>query len=721
MQPLTPELPKTRFTTQPADIVVGQGSYRFVATDKGGEVRETSLSGARAYPVEHVMGGKNVYYLLTPLERGRLQVLPIAYDVRRGKWFDTSASGMRHFENTPETPVDWRDPLYTFNTSCYGCHVSQLSTNYDLETDTYRTTWSEPGINCETCHGPSSEHIRVCREAAPGQRPQDLKIIITSKFTPEQHNASCSSCHAKASVLTRSYRPGEPFFNYFDLVTLENPDYYPDGRDLGENYTYTGWRMNRCAAASSLHCVRCHTSSGRNRFAGDKANDACLPCHEARVRNAAAHTHHKPDGEGNKCISCHMPKTEFANMVRSDHSFRPPMPRATIEFRSPNACNICHKDRDAAWSDRQVRRWYGDDYQNKALRPARLVAAARNRDWSRLPDMLAYIADPRHGEIYATSLIRLLSLSRDGRLWPVLEAAMRDRSPLVRAAAAGALGGHLTASTVNVLAAATRDEVRLVRLRAAGALAEYPLGSLEPGERHAVEKALAELEGAYKSRPDDWASQFNLGNYCQSRGDLKGALKAYRFSSRLRADIVQPLVNAAIVYSRLGDQQAAEEALGRALRIEPSNAAANFNMGLLKAETGEVVRAEEHLRAALKEDPAMAAAAYNLGVLISQNRPAEAIEWCRKARDLDPQEPKYAYTLAFFLIERGASAEALSLLRGLVSTHPDYYDAYGLLASACERRGDLMEAREVLKRALSRTGMPDRERQLFAARIQAIR
>ena len=101
-------------------------------------------------------------------------------------------------------------PGYTFNTACYSCHVSQLSTNYDLKTDTYHTTWAEPGINCETCHGPSAEHNRVMKETPKGQQPKDLKIISAKKFTPEQHNATCSGCHAKMSPLTASFHAGRP-------------------------------------------------------------------------------------------------------------------------------------------------------------------------------------------------------------------------------------------------------------------------------------------------------------------------------------------------------------------------------------------------------------------------------------------------------------------------------------------------------------------------------
>jgi hypothetical protein len=95
----------------------------------------------------------------------------VAYDVRQKEWFTTS-SMIRHFAEGARTePVSWRDPLLTFNTACYSCHVSQLDTNYDLKTDTYNTRWLEPGINCETCHGPSREHNRICR--GPQDSPRD--------------------------------------------------------------------------------------------------------------------------------------------------------------------------------------------------------------------------------------------------------------------------------------------------------------------------------------------------------------------------------------------------------------------------------------------------------------------------------------------------------------------------------------------------------------------
>ena len=50
-------------------------------------------------------------------------------------------------------------------------------------------------------------------------------------------------------------------------------------------------------------------------------------------------------------------------MLRTDHSMRPPAPAATVAFKSPNACNHCHRDRDTAWSERAVKAWYPQDYQ----------------------------------------------------------------------------------------------------------------------------------------------------------------------------------------------------------------------------------------------------------------------------------------------------------------------------------------------------------------------
>jgi tetratricopeptide (TPR) repeat protein len=696
MQPFTATLAQEQLAPQTRDIVVADHRYR-AEPDKG-QVRETSPDGEVVHPIAHVMGGKNVFFFLTPYQRGRLQVLPVAYDRRQQEWYDLAGSGLRHFTDVAEQAVHWTDPELTFNTSCYGCHVSQLSSNYDLASDSYRTTWAEPGINCETCHGPGGEHIRVAQEARAGKLPADWRLIVTRGFSHDQKNEMCAPCHARMSPLARGFRPGERYFDAFDLVAWESRDFHADGRDLGENYTFTAWRSSPCAKSGQLDCLHCHTSSGRTRWPEPaQANQACLPCHETRVREAVAHSRH-PEGK-TTCIDCHMPKTEFARMVRSDHSMRPPAPAATLAFASPNACNLCHRDKDAAWSDRQVRAWHQRDYQAPVLRRGALIAAARKGDFSELAAMLAAVGGAGRDEVMAVSLLRLLRACPSDDKWPVVLAALKDPSPWVRAAAAESAGEHLVPDVEAALLATTRDAVRLPRVRAANALASLRTSDVPVGLRADLAAATGELEASLGARPDDFAAQYDLGRLYASRGDTARAIAAYEVATRLRPDQSAPLVNVSLLYNAVGRNRDAETALRRALAIEPASAAAHLNLGMLLGELGRLPEAEAALRAAFKEDPTAAAAAYNLAVVVSRDRPDEAVTWSRRASELSPASAKYAYTWAFYLAQGGDKPAAVAVLRRALDRGVASAESDALLGSLLQQTGRTAEAAAILRRA----------------------
>jgi tetratricopeptide (TPR) repeat protein len=724
MQPYTPEFARTFLTPQTKDLVIGRQRYRAVLGPQAGWVLETGPKGKKKYLILHALGGKNVYYFLTPLTRGRLQTLPLAYDVRARQWFDTAASGVRHFgSGRPEAPVHWQEWPYTFNTACFNCHVSQLSSNYDLASDTYRTTWAEPGINCETCHGPSKEHNAVMQAAPKGEAPPDLKIISVKKFSHEQHNASCGACHAKTAPFTTTFPPGDRFFDHFDLMTLENPDYYPDGRDLGENYTYTTWLLSPCVKSGQLDCLKCHTSSGRYRFKDEaKANEACLPCHAERVAKAAEHNQHPPDKPGvpNKCISCHMPMTAFARMNRSDHSMLPPAPAATMKFGSPNACNLCHKDKDAAWADENVRKWRTRDYQAPVLQRAGLIDAARKRDWQKVPEMIAYLTGKERDAVFAASLIRLTMAAPDERLLPAWLQAIRDPSPLVRAAAAEALSFRPDRESFRALVAASGDSYRLVRVRAAASLAHYPGAWLQGEELPKVNQATEEYLASLTARPDQWTSHYNLGNYYLNRGEVKQALASYDTALKIEPRAAMVLVNASMAHAQMGEKGRAEKSLAQAIKIAPDNAAAHFNLGLLQAEQNRVKEAERELRQALRLDPKLAAAAYNLCILTAKDRPAAALSWCRQAAALNPQEPKYTFTLAFYQKEQGDLKGATGTLQELLRRRPGFTDGYLLLAEINFQEGERSQAEAVLREALQVESLAPRDRARLAAALQKL-
>jgi tetratricopeptide (TPR) repeat protein len=717
MQEVSAELFADHLTPQPEPIELGGASWQVRWETR--EMVEVSDEGEQAYPMVHALGGKNVFFFLTPLERGRLQVLPLSYDVQRRHWFNTTLAMVRHFTDVPDEQIGWRDPLLTFNTSCYNCHVSQLDKNYDPDSDTYHTTWREPGINCEACHGPGEAHVEICRAVPKGTAPKSLRLLLWDDFSSQQINDSCAPCHAKARRITNGFNPGERFSDHYDLTTLEDRDFYPDGRDLGENYTRTGWLQNPCALSGALNCIHCHTSSGRYRFKEENPNGACMPCHGKNVMHLAEHSRH-PDGAGSpRCIDCHMPMTEFGRMRRSDHSMRPPSPRAGAQFESPIACLLCHKGQTPEWATEQVDAWHPEStWQARIVREGELVAAARGENWEKLPAMLDAIRSGDLDPVVTTSLIRLLAACPDATKWPVLREAIGHASPLVRGAAAGVLADDIAAqATRAVLLDALDDEYRVVRIQAAMAVNRMPHERMPAQYHDAFEAADAELLTSFNVQPDSWSGHYNQGNYHVDRNQAEEALAAYRRAIEQRGDVVMPYVNASMVASRLGRLAESVEFLRKAHEVDPDHGAVNFNLGLALAEQKDLPGSEKHLELALKDEGVRAQSAYNLAILVSERDMTRATELCRMAAEADPETPRYAYTQAYFLNQADKVDEAIGVLRAALTRHPSHVDSWMLLGGVYEEAGRKEDAVQHYSTMRDTTALPMPARQHARRRL----
>src|SRR5208337_5447234 len=103
----------------------------------------------------------------------------------------------------------------------------------------------------------------------------------------------------------------------------------------------------------------------------------------------------------------------------------------------------------------------------------------------------------------------------------------------------------------------------------------------------AQEKTVAAANDEYLasilSRPDQWGSHYNLGNYYLDRREFKQAVASYDTALKLEPRAVSAMVNESMAYVRMGENKKADEFLKKALKVAPDNAAANFNIGLLKA------------------------------------------------------------------------------------------------------------------------------------------
>lgn len=665
------------------------------------------------YKVLWAMGGHNVYCFLTPFEKGKLQNIPLAYDVNRKEWFNYPQAGIRHFQDgSPEDEaLPWKDPMFAFNTGCYSCHISQLSTNFDLASETYHTTWREAGINCETCHGPAGEHIRIFKDLKEDEEPEQLGLIATSTFTPEQNNDACAPCHAKMTPITPSYMPGDKYFDNYNITTLEDRDFYPDGRSFGENYTMTDWLQNPCANESQLHCVSCHTSSGRDRNK-DHPNESCLNCHNKRNEDLLAHTGHKPEA-GLSCLSCHMPKREFVGrFLRSDHSFRPPMPEATMKFGSPNACNQCHKDKSPQWANNIVKQRPNGNYQEETLKWAQLIKEARDMEWKNVDKMYEYIINPESNEVVANSFVRLLSNYNSDSKVAVLLEALKSRSELIRSSAAIGLSGIFSDEVKEALLIACRDDIRLVRIQAANALTAYPAEQFTNTQKAVLDIAEAEYVTSMTSRSDSWSNHYNLGIYYENKGDVQSALKSYETAARLYPQALMPLINSSVLYSYTGNRAKAEENLNKVLDLDPANEAANLNLGLLLAEQGRMDEAENALKSALEANPENSpVAAKNLSVIVSQRGDLTgALAYAELAYRARPEDPDYAYTLAYYQIQNRQNAKAKKTLHTMIKSNPEYLGATGLLAEIYLTEGSKDRALNLYQNALKVQGISAREK-----------
>ena len=90
-----------------------------------------------------------------------------------------------------------------------------------------------------------------------------------------------------------------------------------------------------------------------------------------------------------------MPATVVSLKARMrDHSMSIPVPENTIRHGIPNACNLCHRDKDADWALQRVTAWYGDKSRQNLIRRADAFTQARKGDPAAIPVLLQILSDP---------------------------------------------------------------------------------------------------------------------------------------------------------------------------------------------------------------------------------------------------------------------------------------------------------------------------------------
>ena len=653
------------------------------------------------FPVEYTFGVAPLQQYLVELARGHLQALPIAWDSR-----PREAGGQRWFHLHPDERIDFRDELHwtrpaqNWNYMCADCHSTDVRKGYDAATDTYRTTWSEISVGCEACHGPGSAHLEWARTHAPDAtlglvtRLDERKGIVwrrdagndqpvrSAPRATEREIEVCAQCHARRAQIADGYRAGRPFLDHYLPSLLVPPLYYADGQQRDEVYIWGSFLQSRMHAAG-VTCSDCHDPHTQKLRA--PGNTVCAQCHDAARYATTAHHHHRVGSSGAACADCHMPRTTYMVIDgRRDHSLRVPRPDETVRFGVPNACNGCHRDRDAPWAAAAVHACLGRDARGfQAFAP---VFAANDAGdphaLDGLRELAASVRDP--AIVRASAAERLASAPRAAVDGALVERLAHDRDELVRLAAV-----HLAArldggSAVQVLAPLLADTRRAIRTEAARELAGMQ-SHLPETAQAAWRNAAAEYVASLRYNADRPESRVALGNYFGAWGQASAAREAFESAIALDPRFVPAYVNAADLLRSEGRDAEAAMLLQRGLGQVPRDAALHHALGLTQVRLG--------------------------------NRSA-ALASLQRAAQLAPDSSRYAYVYAVALQSSGQAEQSRRLLAQAARRWPHDYELWFALASFEAQAGHLAAARAAARHLLA--DYPgDRDAQQLAQQLEA--
>jgi tetratricopeptide (TPR) repeat protein len=623
------------------------------------------------FQIKYTFGVYPLQQYLVQFPDGRVQALSIAWDAR-----PKQEGGQRWFHLYPgerighDDELHWTRAAQNWNFMCADCHSTGLRKNYDRLNDRFQTHWAEINVSCEACHGPGSAHVSWAAHvntngpvAIDGENKGltarlDERRGVTWNVNVASRNARrsqpratdreievCAQCHARRGQIADGYEAGKPLLDYYRPALLSDPLYYADGQQRGEVYGWGSFLQSKMYA-NGVTCSDCHNPhTGKLRAAG---NTVCATCHLASNYDNPSHHHHTPGGAGAACVGCHMPTSTYMVIdPRHDHSLRVPRPDLSVTLNTPNACTICHTDRDASWAAMKVNGWYGHQPQGYQQ-----FAEALSRGAAESPDgqsQLRAVADaPTQPAIARATALAGLNASLNQSTRDTVARGLRDPNALVRLAALQALSTVSPDARLPLAAPLLSDPRKALRVEAVSVLAGVGAEQLPAADRAPLARAAGEFVETQRYNADRPEGRVNLGTF----------------------------------FGRIGDTVRAEEEMRVAIRLDPTFIPAYVNLADLYRVRDRDGDGERILREGLKAVPQSASLHYALGLALTRmKRSDDALAEFQRAAALEPANARLAYVYGVALHSAGHTAAAVATLEKSLATHPYDSDIRTALAS----------------------------------------
>jgi ssDNA-binding Zn-finger/Zn-ribbon topoisomerase 1 len=506
------------------------------------------------YEISYTFGVYPLQQYMIKFPKGNVQVMDIAWDSRTKeeggqRWFHIHKDD----NVTAGDVLHWTGQNFNWNYMCADCHSTNLKKNYDVETKSYHTTWDIINVSCEACHGPASKHMEWSKTPhkelsnkgfALSFKNKKWKWDVNTKAkkggADHQELEVCAKCHSRRSQLDDNYVPGNKFSDHYLAVQLEENLYFPDGKIQDEVYVYDSFLQSKMYAAG-VTCTDCHNPHTLERKS--KGDKVCSQCHSEEKYMAASHHKHKEGGEGASCISCHMPARTYMGVdSRNDHSFRVPRPDVSVEMKEvPNACNLCHTDKDAVWATDAMKKWYGKIPVGKQ-NFAHSLQALRTNDASAPKELYSVLMSDAPDIAKATATAYLGNYPSKQTYTTTLQMLGRSDAQ-IRRSALQALEAFPPKMRMKKTFEMLNDPVKIVRMEAARQLSAFPLGEVDKKTKEILEKAFDEYEKILLFTAERPESQLSLGVFYTNRKMPQKAQKAYEEALRLQPQFVPAYIN----------------------------------------------------------------------------------------------------------------------------------------------------------------------------------
>jgi len=279
---------------------------------------------------------------------GYVYQVPVTYYTQRQTW-DLPPGFENGFNNRFSRKIELE---------CMSCHNAYPEI---VEGSENKFVSIPKGIDCERCHGPGSEHVKLKQKGVvvDTTREIDYSIVNPSKLPVELQMDVCQRCHIQGNAVLN---PGKSFFDFrpgmhlSDVMNVFMPVFKGDEESHIMASHAERLKMSRCFIVSAekaerqnvpdalkpyknaMTCVTCHNPHVSVKVTGSEVfNTACRNCHGGPQHLSSLSCSEKMEKRmavQDNCVKCHMPKNgtiDIPHVTTTDHYIRKPVDHATTQ------------------------------------------------------------------------------------------------------------------------------------------------------------------------------------------------------------------------------------------------------------------------------------------------------------------------------------------------------------------------------------------------------